>query len=134
MRSNEIKALKVMQSSKTEKKKKESRIKELQNKLRQANKIVADKTKLKPDIVIVPEGQDIMLLWGRQNPSLRNKNDIAFTQNERSREIENLASDLKAFKKFVTEEIFSLKACVETVRNSRTDQNCETTDKQKSLN
>ena len=74
-----------------------------------------------------------MLLWGRQNPSLRNKNDIAFTQNERSREIENLASDLKAFKKFVTEEIFSLKACVETVRN-RTDQNCETTDKQKSLN
>ena len=70
MRSNEIKALKVMQSSKTEKKKKESRIKELQNKLRQANKIVADKTKLKPDIVIVPEEQDIMLLWGRQNPSL----------------------------------------------------------------
>ena len=70
MRSNEIKALKVMQSSKTEKKKKESRIKELQNKLRQANKIVADKIKLKPDIVIVPEEQDIMLLWGRQNPSL----------------------------------------------------------------
>ena len=70
MQSNEIKALKVMQSSKTEKKKKESRIKELQNKLRQANKIVADKIKLKPDIVIVPEEQDIMLLWGRQNPSL----------------------------------------------------------------
>ena len=61
-----------MQSYKTEKKKKkkESRIKELQNKLRQANKIVADKIKLKPDIVIVPEEQDIMLLWGRQNPSL----------------------------------------------------------------
>ena len=58
MRSNEIKTLKVMQSSKTEAK--ESHIKELQNKLCQANKIAADKTKeLKQNIV--PEEQDIML-------------------------------------------------------------------------
>ena len=52
MRSNQIKTLKVIQSSKTEEK--ESHIKELQNKLRQANKIAAAKTKeltkLKRDI------------------------------------------------------------------------------------
>ena len=131
MRSNEIKTLKVMQSSKTEAK--ESHIKELQNKLCQANKIAADKTKeLKQNIV--PEEQNIMLSWGRKNPSLRNKKDIISTQNERNHETDSLASDLGAFKKFVKEELFSLKTCVETVRNSGTDQNCETTDKQKSLN
>ena len=45
-----------------------------------------------------------------------------------------MASDLEEFKKFVTEELFSLKTCVQTVRNSGADQICETTDKQKSLN
>ena len=45
-----------------------------------------------------------------------------------------MANDLEKFKKFVTEELFSLKTCDETVRNSETDQNCETTDIQKSLN
>ena len=43
MQSNEIKTLKVMHSSKTEEE--ESHIKELQNKLRQSNKITAEKTK-----------------------------------------------------------------------------------------
>ena len=136
MPSNEIKTLKVMQSSKTEEK--QSHIKELQNILHQAYEIAGDKTKelnkLKRDIV--SEEQYIMLSWGRKNPSLRNKNDIASTQNERNCfdiEIDSLASDLEAFKKFITEELFSLKACVETVRNSGIDQNCETTDKQKSL-
>ena len=136
VRSNEIKTLKVMQSSKTEEK--QSHIKELQNILHQAYEIAGDKTKelnkLKRDIV--SEEQYIMLSWCRKNPSLRNKNDIASTQNERNCfdiEIDSLASDLEAFKKFITEELFSLKACVETVRNSGIDQNCETTDKQKSL-
>ena len=131
MRSNEIKTLKVMQSSKTEEK--ESHIKELQNKLRQANKIAADKTKELNELKrhIVPGEQDTVLSWVRKNPSLRNKNDIASTQNERNHKIDSLASDLEAFKKFVTEELFPLKICIETVRNSGTDQNCETTDKQK---
>ena len=79
MPSNEIKTLKVMQSSKTEEK--ESHIKELQNKLHQAYEIAGDKTKelnkLKRDIV--SEEQDIILSWGRKNLSLRNKNDIAST-------------------------------------------------------
>ena len=75
-----------------------------------------------------------MLSWGRKNPSLQNKNDIASTQNERTHEIGCLASDLEGFKKFVKEELFSLKTCVETLRNSGTNQNCEITDKQKSLN
>ena len=83
MQSNELKTLKFMQSSKTEEK--ESHIKEIQNKLHQANKIAADKTKelskLKRDIF--PKEQDIMLSWGIKNPSLRIiKNDIASTQNE----------------------------------------------------
>ena len=127
MLSNEIKTLKVMHSSKTEEK--EFLIKELQNKLRQAKKIATDKkkkkelNKLKRDIV--PEEQDIMLSWGRKSPSLRNKNDIPSTQNERNREVNSLASDLEEVKKFVTEELFSFKTCVETVRNSGTDQNCE---------
>ena len=75
-----------------------------------------------------------MLSWGRKNVSLRNKNDIVSTQNERNRKTGSLASDLEVFKKFVTEELFSRKTCVETVRYSGTDQNCETTDKQKLLN
>ena len=79
-----------------------------------------------------------MLSWGRKSSCLRNKNDIASAQNERNPEIDSLASDLEEFKKFVTEELFSLKNCVEncveTVRNSGTDQNCEGADKQKSLN
>ena len=133
MRSNEIKTLKVMHISKTEEK--ESHIKEFQNKLRQANKIAADKrkelNKLKRDIV--PDEQDVMLSCGWKSPSLRNKNDISSTQNERNHEIDSLASDLEQFKKFVTEELFSLKTRVETVRNSGTDQNCERTNKHKSL-
>ena len=60
MQSNKIKMFKVIQSSKTEK---EPNIKELQNKLCQANKIAAEKikqlNKLKQDIV--PEEEDIML-------------------------------------------------------------------------
>ena len=60
MQSNKIKMFKVIQSSKTEK---EPNIKELQNKLCQANKIAAEKikqlNKLKHDIV--PEEEDIML-------------------------------------------------------------------------
>ena len=60
MQSNKIKIFKVIQSSKTEK---EPNIKELQNKLCQANKIAAEKikqlNKLKQDIV--PEEEDIML-------------------------------------------------------------------------
>ena len=68
MRSNKIKTLKVMQSCKTEEK--ESHAKELQNKLRQSNKIAADKTKelnkLKGDIV--PEEQNIILSWGSKSP------------------------------------------------------------------
>ena len=135
MQSNELKTLKFMQSSKTEEK--ESHIKEIQNKLHQANKIAADKTKelskLKRDIF--PKEQDIMLSWGIKNPSLRIiKNDIASTQNERNHEIDSLTSNLEAFKQFITEELFSFKTCVETVKNSRTHQNSETTDKQKSLN
>ena len=75
-----------------------------------------------------------MLSWGRKNPSLENKNDIVSTQNERNCEIDNLASDLEAFKRFVKEELFSHKICVKTLRNSGTDQKSEITDKQKSLN
>ena len=133
-RSNKIETLKVMHSSKTEKK--ESHFKELQNKLRQANKIAADKTKElhQLNLVIVPEEQGIMPSWGRKNLSLRNKNDITSTQIGRNRETDSLATDLEDFKKFVTEELFSLKTCVETVRNRGTDQNCETTEIQKSLN
>ena len=71
-----------------------------------------------------------MLSWGRKNPSLENKNDIVSTQNERNREIDNLASDLEAFKRFVKEELFSHKICVKTLRNSGTDQKSEITDKQ----
>ena len=60
MQSNKIKMFKVIQSSKTEK---EPNIKELQNKLCQADKIAAEKikqlNKLKQDIV--PEDEDIML-------------------------------------------------------------------------
>ena len=60
MQSNKIKMFKVIQSSKTGK---EPNIKELQNKLCQANKIAAEKikqlNKLKQDIV--PEEDDIML-------------------------------------------------------------------------
>ena len=116
MQSNKIKMLKVIQSSKTEEK--EPNIKELQNKLCQANKIAAEKikqlNKLKQDIV--PEEEDIMLSWGRKNPSLRNKNDAVSTQNEWNRKTDSLASDLEAFKKFVTEEQFSLKTCVKTVK------------------
>ena len=60
MQSNKIKMFKVIQSSKTGK---EPNIKELQNKLCQANKIAAEKikqlNKLKQDIV--PEEKDIML-------------------------------------------------------------------------
>ena len=60
MQSNKIKMFKVIQSSKTEK---EPNIKELQNKLCQANKIAAEKikqlNKLKHDIV--PEEEDTML-------------------------------------------------------------------------
>ena len=60
MQSNKIKMFKVIQSSKTEK---EPNIKELQNKLCQADKIAAEKikqlNKLKQDIV--PEEEDIML-------------------------------------------------------------------------
>ena len=74
------------------------------------------------------------LSWDRKSPSLQNKNDIPYTKNERNREIDSLASDLEEFKKFVTAEVFALKPCVETVKSSRTDQNFETTDKQKSLN
>ena len=48
-----------------------------------------------------------MLSWGRKSPSLRNKNDIPSTQNERNREVNSLASDLEEVKKFVTEELFS---------------------------
>ena len=59
MWSNEIKTLKVMQSSKTEEK--ESQIKKFQKDLRQANKI----NKLKRDIV--PEFGDIILSRGRIN-------------------------------------------------------------------
>ena len=40
----------------------------------------------------------------------------------------------KNLKSSLIEDLFSLKICVETVRNSETDQNCETTNKQKSLN
>ena len=60
MRFNEIKTLKIMHSSKTEEK--ESHIKELQNKLHQANKIAANKTKElnKPKQDIVPKEQDII--------------------------------------------------------------------------
>ena len=54
-----------------------------------------------------------MLSWGRKNPSLRNKKYIVSTQNERNREMHSLGSDLDAFNKFVTEELFSLKTCVE---------------------
>lgn len=75
-----------------------------------------------------------MLSWGRKTPSLRNKNDITSTQIERNRETDSLSIDLEDFKKFVTEELFSLKTCAETVRNRGTDQNYETTEKQKSLN
>ena len=61
LQSNKIKMLKVVHSSKTEEK--EPNIKELQNKLCQANKIAAEKikqlNKLKHDIV--PEEEDIML-------------------------------------------------------------------------
>ena len=109
MRSNEIKTLKVMHISKTEEK--ESHIKEFQNKLRQANKIAADKTKelnkLKRDIV--PDEQDVMLSCGWKSPSLRNKNDMSSTQNERNHEIDSLASDLEQFKKFVQKNYFLLK-------------------------
>ena len=123
MQSNKIKMLKVIQSSKTEK---EPNIKELQNKLCQANKIAAEKikqlNKLKQDIV--PEEEDIMLSWGRKNPSLRNKNDAVSTKNEWNRKTDSLASDLEAFKKFVTEELFSLKTWVITIKqlNRSTDQ------------
>lgn len=130
MGSNETKTWKVIQSSKTLEK--AFHIK----KRRQANKTAADKrkelNKLKRDIV--PEEQDIMLSWGRKNPSLRNKKYMVSTQNARNREMESLGSNLDAFNKFVTGELFSLKTCVETVRDSRIDQNCETTDKQKPLN
>ena len=71
----------------------------------------------------------MMQPWGSKSPSLRNKNDKSSTQNERTREIDSLASGPKVFKKFVTEELFFLKTCVETVRNSGTDQSCETTHK-----
>ena len=67
------------------------------------------------------------LSWDRKSPSLQNKSDIPYTKNERNREIDSLASDLEEFKKFV-------RTCVETIKSSRTDQNFETTDKQKSLN
>ena len=131
MQSYEIKTLKVMHSSNT--KENESHTKELQNKFREASKIVADKTKelnkLKQDIV--PEEPDIMLSRSRQSPSLPNKNNRPSTQNERNREIDSLTSDFEEFKKFVTEKLFSLKTCVETVRNRGIDQNCETTGKQK---
>ena len=76
----------------------------------------------------------MMLSWDRKSPSLQNKNDIPYTKNERNREIDSLASDLEDIKKFVRAELFALKTCVETVKSSRTDQNFETTDKQKSLN
>lgn len=133
-RSNKIETLKVMHSSKTEKK--ESHFKELQNKLRQANKIAANKTKElhQLNLVIVPEEQGIMPSWGRKSLSLRNKNDITSTQIGRNRETDSLATDLEDFKKFITEELFSLKTCVETVRSRGTNQNCETTEIQKSLN
>ena len=116
MQSNKINMLKVIQSSKTDEK--EPNIKELQNKLCQANKIAAEKirqlNKLKQDIV--PEEEDVMLSWDRKNPSIRNKNDAVSTQNEWNRKTDSLASDLEAFKKFVTEELFSLKTCVKTVK------------------
>ena len=54
--------------------------------------------------------------WGRKNPSLQNKNDIASTQNEKNHEIDSLVSYLEVFKKFVTEELSSLKTCIETFR------------------
>ena len=76
----------------------------------------------------------MMLSWDRKSPSLQNKNDIPYTKNERNREIDSLASDLEDIKKFVRVELFALKTYVETVKSSRTDQNFETTDKQKSLN
>ena len=65
-----------------------------------------------------------MLSWGRKNPSLPNKNDAVSTQNEWNRKTDSLASDLEAFKKFVTEELFSLKTCVKTIKqlNRSTDQ------------
>ena len=72
--------------------------------------------------------------WGRKSLSLRNKNDITSTQIGRNRETDSLPTDLEDFKKFVTEELFSLKTCVETVRSRGTNQNCETTEIQKSLN
>ena len=86
----------------------EYHIKELQNKLRQANKIVSDKTEELNKLAlrgIISEEQDITLSSGRKSPSLRNKNDMPSTQSERNREIDSLASDLKEFIKFVT--IFS---------------------------
>ena len=60
MQSNNIKMFKVIQSSKTEK---EPNIKELQNKLCQANKIAAEKIKQlnKLKQYIAPEEEDIML-------------------------------------------------------------------------
>ena len=60
MQSNKIKIFKVIQSSKTEK---EPNIKELQNKLCQANKIAAEKIKQlnKLKQYIAPEEEDIML-------------------------------------------------------------------------
>ena len=133
-RSNKIETLKVMHSSKTEKK--GSHFKELQNKLRQANQIAADKTKElhQLNLVIVPEEQGIMPSWGRKSLSLRNKNDITSTQIGRNRETDSLPTDLEDFKKFVTEELFSFKTCVETVRSRGTNQNCETTEIQKLLN
>ena len=76
----------------------------------------------------------MMLSWDRKSPSLQNKSDTPYTKNERNREIDSLASDLEDIKKFVRVELFALKTCVETVKSRRTDQNFETTDKQKSLN
>ena len=57
-----------------------------------------------------------MLSWGRKNPSLQNKNDAVSTKKEWNRKTDSLASDFEAFKKFVTEELFSLKTCVKTVK------------------
>ena len=58
------------------------------------------------------------MVWDIKSPSLQYKNDIPSMQNERNCKTDSLASDFEQFKKFVSEELLSLKTCVETVRNS----------------